>query len=95
MITKATHKLGFIGPIGPVSRRSSQPLCFALLVPLEYALEELSFQFNRKGFGYVSRDEFSAALRRDGIQGFTSRSPEAAELKKWQDRQRQRLERTI
>lgn len=93
IITKALLIAGYVGKIGPTSSRSKDAPCYALLVPFEHALEELSFQFNRKGWGYVSRDEFAAALRTDGIQGFGTRSAEATERKHWQDRQRQRMNR--
>lgn len=93
IITKALNKAGYVGQIGPVSGRSNTAPTYALLVPYEHALNELSFQFNRRGWGYISREEFDAALRRDGIQGFHSRSPEASETKLWRDRQRQRESR--
>jgi hypothetical protein len=86
-ITKALLLAGFVGRIGPTSSRDNSPPVYALLVPREHALDELSFQFNRRGFGYLTREEFSTALRRDGIQDFDTRSPEATERKRWQDRQ--------
>lgn len=89
VITKALLIAGYVGPI----KGGKAAPAYALTVPFEHALDELSFQFNRKGWGYVTRDEFSAALRADGIQGFTTRNPEAAEEKRWQDRQRQRERR--
>jgi hypothetical protein len=89
VITKALLIAGYVGLISPAKAAPA----YALTVPFEHALDELSFQFNRKGWGYVSRDEFTAALRADGIQGFTTRSREAAEEKRWQDRQRQREKR--
>lgn len=89
VITKALLIAGYVGLISPAKAAPA----YALTVPFEHALDELSFQFNRKGWGYVSREEFTEALRRDGIQGFTVRSPEAAERKLWQDRQRQRMYR--
>jgi len=93
IITKALIAAGFVGRIGPASTRSKDAPAYALTVPFEAALDELSYQFNRKGYGYLTRDEFSAALRSDAVQGFDSRSPEAAERKNWQDRQRQRMNR--
>lgn len=93
IITKALQKAGYVGPIGPASSRSKDAPVFGLTVPAEHALDELSFQFNRRGWGYVSREEFNAALRRDGIHGFDLRSPEAADEKRWKDRQRQRENR--
>lgn len=89
VITKALLIAGYVGLIGPAHGRSKEPPCYALTVPFENALDELSFQFNRRGWGYVSRDEFAAALRADGIQGFTTRSPAALEEKRKDDRNRQ------
>ena len=93
LFTRAAIKWGLIGRIGPTSTRSTEPPVYALTVPFEFALDEVSFQFNRKGWGYVSRDDFTQALRQDGIRGFDNRSPEAREAKLWQDRQRQRINR--
>lgn len=93
VITKALLIAGYVGLIGPAHGRSKEPPVYALTVPFEQALYELCFQFNRKGWGYISRDEFAAALKGDGIQGFTKRSPEAIEAKRWQDRQRLRSQR--
>lgn len=90
MITKALHKVGYVGCIGPASARSTTPPIFGLLVPYDHALEELSFHFNRRGWGYVSRTDFDAALRRDGIKPYQTRTEDAVESKLWQDRQRQR-----
>ena len=91
IITKALIIAGYVGPVTQPSRKAAS--AYALTVPFEHALDELSFQFNRKGWGYVSRDEFSEALRVDGIQPFEIRSNEAADRKRWQDRQRQRMNR--
>jgi hypothetical protein len=93
VITKALLIAGYVGLIGPAHGRSKEPPTYALTVPFEQALDELSFQFNRKGWGYITRDEFTAALRADGIHGFSTRSPEAAEEKRWRDRQRLRIQR--
>lgn len=93
IITKALILLGYVGPIGPASSRSKDPPTQALLVPFEFALDELSFQFNRRGFGYVTREEFAEALRKDNVQGFSTRSPEATERNRFQARQRQRINR--
>lgn len=89
VITKA---LSLTGYVGRVSGGKTAPI-HALLVPYETAFDELAYQFNRKGWGFVTRDEFAAALRCDGIQGFATRSPEAATEKRWQDRQRLREKR--
>ena len=93
IITKALLIAGFVGKVGPTSSRSNEAPSYAVLVPFEHALDELSFQFNRKGWGYVSRDEFSEALKADGIRPFRIRSGEAADRKRWQDCQRQRMNR--
>lgn len=92
-ITRALIKLGFVGRVGPANVRSTEPPAYALLVPFEFALDELSFQFNRRGLGYLSRDKFALALKADGIRGHDTRSPAAQETKRWQDRQRQRESR--
>ena len=93
-ITKALHLAGYIGCIGPVSALSKAAPVYALTVPYELALDELSFQFNRKGWGHISRAEFDDALRSDGIKGYLERSDKAVDSKLWQDRQRQRLNRS-
>lgn len=89
IIGKALYLAGYVGRIGPTFDRDKSPPVYALLVPFEHALDELSFQFNRKGWGYVSREEFTEALKRDGIKGFISRSPAALEEKRNDDRNRQ------
>lgn len=89
IITKALLIANYVGPV----TGSKAAPTYALTVPFEHALDELSFQFNRRGWGLVSRDEFTEALKGDGIQGFATRSPESAEEKRWQDRQRQREKR--
>ena len=89
IITKALVAVGYVGRIGPATSRSRAAPTYGLVVPDEHALNEISFQFNRKGFGHVSREEFTQALKRDGIQSFTSRSPEAAKDKRQQDALRQ------
>lgn len=92
-IAKALHIGGYVGRIGPLSPRSPQPITYGLLVSPDTAHADLADLFNRRGWGLVSREEFDGALRADGIQGFNTRSPEAAEAKRWQDRQRQRAAR--
>lgn len=92
-ITKALHIGGYVGRIGPLSPRSAQPGLYGLLVDPDTAHAELACLFNRRGWGMVSRAEFSEALKADGVQGFHTRSPEAADQKRWQDRQRQRAAR--
>lgn len=88
VITKALLIAGYVGPIGPADKRSTEQPTYVLLVPFEHALDELSFQFNRKGWGHVTREEFTEALRRDGIKGFTTRSTEAVDLNRRQTRRR-------
>ncbi len=88
VITKALIAVGYVGSIGPISSRSKDAPAYALTVPFEHALDELSFQFNRKGLGYVSREEFTDALRADGVEDFHARSPEAVDLNRRQTRRR-------
>lgn len=85
--TVITKALMIAGYVGPVTAGKAAPT-YALTVPFEQALDELSFQFNRKGWGYITRDEFAAALKSDGIQGFNKRSPEAVDLNRRQTRRR-------
>lgn len=94
IITKALHKAGYVGCVGPWKCSDKAAPVYALLVPFEHALDELSFHFNRKGFGYINRDEFTQALRRDGIQDFHARSAEAVNLNRRQTRRRMELART-
>lgn len=94
ILPKALFTLGLVGQIGPVSGRSSEPPVYGLLVDCAAAHDDLADVFNRKGWGVISRAEFDSALRADGIRPFSSRGPEAAEGKRWQDRQRQRLNRS-
>ena len=86
IITKALLIAGFVGPVTHASRKA-QPV-YALTVPFEHALDELSFQFNRRGWGYVSRAEFTEALKADGIEDFHARSVEAVDLNRRQTRRR-------
>ncbi|RIV89590.1 hypothetical protein D2V17_05840 [Aurantiacibacter xanthus] len=88
-ITKALLVAGYVGPI---TGSKSEPV-YALTVPFDHALAELSYQFNRKGWGNVSREEFAEALRSDGIQDFYARSPEAADLNRRQTRRRMERQR--
>lgn len=92
-ITRALRIGGYVGRIRPLSSRSAQPETFGLLVDPDTAHADLAALFNRRGWGLVSREEFAGALKADGIQGYSTRSPEAAEQKRWQDRQRQRAAR--
>lgn len=89
VITKALLIAGYVGLIGPAK---AAPV-YALTVPFEHALDELSFQFNRKGWGLVSREEFAEALRAGGIQDFYARSPEAVDLNRRQTRRRMEKQR--
>lgn len=89
IITKALLIAGCVGLISPAKAAPA----YALTVPFEHALDELSFQFDRKGWGYVSREEFTEALRRDGIQDFYARSPEAVDLNRRQTRRRMERQR--
>ncbi len=92
-ITRALRIGGYVGRIGPLSPRSPQPITYGLLVDPDTARADLADLFNRRGWGLVSREEFAGALKADGIQGFNIRSPEAADAKRWRDRQRQRAAR--
>lgn len=85
---------GFVGLIGPLSRRDLGPKVYGLTVEADTAHRELADLFNRRGWGILSRAEFDAALKADGVQGYSTRSPEAAERKRWQDRQRLRAARS-
>ena len=93
VITKALLIAGYVGPISPAHGRSKEPPVYALTVPFEHALDDLSYNFNRKGWGLVGRDEFTAALKSDGILGFDTRSPEALERNRYRARQRERMKR--
>lgn len=93
IITKALHKVGYIGISGPASTRSTAPTTYSLTVSPDHAYSELSYHFNRKGWGCVTEDEFSKALRADGIESFYTLSPEALAAKQWRDRNTRRLER--
>lgn len=84
---------GYIGRIGPLDTRSAQPQVYGLLVDADTAYRDLAYQFDRKGWGIVDREEFAAALKGDGVHAFHTRSPEAASKKRWRDRQRQRAGR--
>ena len=92
-VTKALHLVGYVGISGPASKRSNATTTYSLTVPFDHAFSELSYQFNRKGWGNVSREEFSEALRSDGIEAFYTLSPEAMAHKLWRDRSNQRLQR--
>lgn len=92
-ITKALHKVGFIGISGPASSRINAPTTYSLTVPPEHAYSELSYHFSRKGWGNVSREEFSEALRSDGIEAFYKLSDDAVGYKLRRDRSTQQLRR--
>ncbi|OYU75163.1 MAG: hypothetical protein CFE32_15310 [Alphaproteobacteria bacterium PA3] len=92
-ISKALRIGGYVGRIGPLSPRSTQPHTYGLLVDPDTAHADLADLFNRRGWGLVSRKELAGALKADGIQGFNTRSPAAAEQPRWQDRQRPRAAR--
>ena len=92
-ITKALHRVGFIGISGPADKTSKAPTTYSLTVPYELAFDELSYHFNRRGWGNVSKEEFSKALRFDAIEAFYTASAEAIDDKRWRDRNNQRLHR--
>ena len=90
-ITKALQKVGYVGISGPLDKTSEAPKTYSLTVPYDLAYSELSYNFARKGWGNVSREEFSDALRTDGIEAFYTASPEAVVHKLWRDRSTQQL----
>lgn len=93
LITTALHKVGYVGISGPASKRSDAPVTYSLTVPPEHAYGELSLERERRGMPAVPRDEFSEALRKDGIESFYTLSPEAMATKLWRDRNTRRPER--
>ena len=84
----------FAGQIGPVNRQSKEPVTYGMLVDNDFAHGELADLFDRNGWGILSREEFSAALRRDGIRPYSTASTEAVERNRWQSRQRTRRSRS-
>lgn len=93
ILTKALHKVGYIGISGPASKRSDAPVTYSLTVPPEHAYSELAAERDRRGMPSLSRETLSEALRKDGIQSFYTLSPEALAAKQWRDRNTRRLER--
>lgn len=94
IIGKLLIRGGFVGLISPTSRRSTEPAIHALLVDCDLAYAELASLFDWKGWGILTREEFSAALRRDGIRPYSTASSEAVERNRWQSRQRTRRARS-
>lgn len=94
-ITKALYLTGYVGRVGPASSHDTGPHVYALLVDPNEAYAELAYQFDRKGWGIVSRDEFDDALKSDGINAFSTRSPQSLERNRWLARQSARMRRTI
>ena len=92
-ITKALHKVGYVGISGPLDKTSEAPKSYSLTVPYDLAYSELSYHFSRKGWGNVSREEFSEALRKDGIEAFYKLSDDAISHKLERDRGTQQLRR--
>lgn len=82
-ITKALYLTGYVGRLGS----QNQPI-YALVVDPNEAYAELAYQFDRKGWGIVSRDEFDSDLKANGIHGFNTRSGQAADLNRRQTRRR-------
>ena len=80
---------GYVGRIGPLNPRSTLPNTYGLLVDPETAHAELAHQFNRRGWGIVTREKFAGALKADGVRGFSTRSPAAVAEKRKDDRNRQ------
>lgn len=81
-------RLSFAGKIGPVSLRDPSPAVYGLTVPTDFAYEEMRALFDRTGGGILTREEFNATLRVDGLRTYTTDSPDAANRKRWQARQR-------
>lgn len=92
-ITKALYKVGYVGISSPADRTVRTPTTYSLTVPPEHAYGELSYHFNRRGWGCVSREEFNEALRLDSVEPFYKLSPEAATHKLWRDRKPRRPQR--
>jgi hypothetical protein len=84
-ITKALHLTGYIGRLGPA--------IYALLTDPNEAYAELAYQFDHRGWGIVDREEFDTALKRDGVHGFNTRSPETLERNRYRARLRGRMKR--
>nr|WP_298897662.1 hypothetical protein [uncultured Altererythrobacter sp.] len=84
-ITKALYLTGYVGRIGPD--------LYSLVVDPNEAYAELAYQFDRKGWGMVSREEFDADLKANGIHGFNTRSPETLERNRYRARLRERIAR--
>ena len=93
VIAKALHRTGYVGRVGPATRRDTSAPTYALLVDPETAHAELAYQFDRRGWGLVSREEFATALKADGIQSHNTRSAETLELNRFRARQRGRMAR--
>lgn len=87
-IVKVLLRLGFVGQIGPVSMRCSEPAAYALTVERKHAYDEVRAFFDYKGWGIITEAEFFAAIKADGIQGYSTGSPEVIERKRLQARQR-------
>ncbi|MDE2563791.1 MAG: hypothetical protein KGL48_16240 [Sphingomonadales bacterium] len=77
----------YLGYAGPVSHASP---VYALTIDDSHALAEMQGIFSRKGWGFLSEDDFWQALSDDGIGRWRSTSPEAADRNRWQARQRAR-----
>lgn len=93
IISKVLNVAGFVGRIGPAFDREKSPPVYALLTDADAAFAELAAHFDRKGWGIVTRAEFDATLRADGIQAFSTRSPEATLRNRYQARHRAALSR--
>lgn len=93
IISSVLLRCGYVGRIAPSVERGTEPPTYGLLVDRQAAFGEIAYQFDRRGWGILTRAEFDAALRADGIKDFSTRSPAAADQKRWRDRQGQRLKR--
>lgn len=57
-------------------------------MPTEYAFEELRSLFEQRVGRIITREEFNTALRVDGLRSYSTDTPDTADRKRWQARQR-------
>jgi len=88
VITRALIKLGMVGPIDPAGT-------LGLTAHRAQALDELSYIFQRQGWGYITVADFDEAMHADSVRSYSSDSPEAVERKRLQARQRIGLKRYL
>lgn len=95
LIGKLLFHIDFAGAIGPASSRDPGPTVYGLTVPNAFACSEVRGIFNQKGWGNLSEAEFDQALKANGIQSFSTYSPEAIQRDRLQARQRARRQRVL